>query len=51
MDFLKHREGDMVFYQVFLISPLQVYSSFNVEIRKRLREFEEIRKSCECLKK
>jgi hypothetical protein len=23
MDFLNHREGDMVFYQVFLISPLQ----------------------------
>jgi hypothetical protein len=23
MDFLNHREGDMVFYQVFLLSPLQ----------------------------
>jgi len=32
------------FYQVFHLSPLQLYSSFTVEIRKRLREFEEIRK-------
>ncbi len=23
MDFLKHREGGMVFYQAFLLSPLQ----------------------------
>jgi hypothetical protein len=23
MDFLNHREGDMVFYQVFLVSPLK----------------------------
>jgi hypothetical protein len=23
MDFLKHREGEIVFYQVFLLSPLQ----------------------------
>jgi hypothetical protein len=23
MDFLNHREGRMVFYQVFLLSPLQ----------------------------
>ncbi len=34
MDFLNHREGDMVFYQVFFFSPLQKH--------KRLREFEEI---------
>jgi hypothetical protein len=43
MDFLKHREGGMVFYQVFLLS------HFYCRISKRLREFEEIeisRHSC-----
>ncbi len=41
MDFLNHREGGMVFYQVFLFSPLQctVTDSRNCE---RLRELEEI---------
>jgi hypothetical protein len=36
MDFLNHKEGGMVFYQVFLLSPLQC------ELRncKRLRESE-----------
>jgi hypothetical protein len=34
MDFLIHREGGMVFYQVFLLSPFQKC--------KRLLEFEEI---------
>jgi hypothetical protein len=36
MDFLNHREEGMVFYQVFLLSPLER------EMRncKRLREFE-----------
>jgi hypothetical protein len=34
MDFLNHREGDMVFYQVFFFSLYRNY--------KRLREFEEI---------
>jgi hypothetical protein len=38
MDFLNHREGDLVFYQVFLLSPLQR----TVTLQKRLREFEEI---------
>ncbi len=32
MDFLNHREGGIVFYKVFLLSPLQ-----------RLLEFEEIK--------
>jgi hypothetical protein len=46
MEFLNHREGIVVFYQVFLLNPLQY---FTVEIGKRLREFEEIeisRQSC-----
>jgi hypothetical protein len=34
MDFLNHREGGIVFYQVFLLSPLQKL--------KRLRGIEEI---------
>jgi hypothetical protein len=34
MDFLNHREGDMVFYQVF---SFLLYRNY-----KRLREFEEI---------
>ncbi len=49
MDFLNHREGGMVFYQVFLLSPLQCTLTICVEICKRLREFEEIedsRQSC-----
>jgi hypothetical protein len=41
MDFLNQREWGMV----FLLSPLQCTCSIRtVEIRKRLREFEEIRK-------
>jgi hypothetical protein len=41
MDFLNHRKGGMVFYQVFILSPFQctVRNSRNC---KRLREFEEI---------
>jgi hypothetical protein len=39
MDFLNHREGGMVFYQVFLLSPLQGSHCRN---SKRLHEFEEI---------
>ncbi len=34
MDFLNHREGDVILYQIFLLSP---YRNCN-----RLREFEEI---------
>jgi hypothetical protein len=44
MDFLKHREeGGMVFYQVFLLAPVEC-NNFTVETRNinRLREFEEI---------
>jgi hypothetical protein len=43
VDVLKHREGGMVFYQVFLRSLLQctLYNNYTVEISKRLREFEE----------
>jgi hypothetical protein len=48
MDFLNHREGRLVLYQVFLLSPLQCtqtpFRNF-----KRLSEFEEIeisRQSC-----
>jgi hypothetical protein len=37
MDFLNHREGGMVFYQVFLPSPYRNC--------KRLREFEECNKT------
>ncbi len=44
MDFLYHREGGMVFYQVFLLSPLQCMVTEPVEIGKRLCEFEEIHK-------
>ncbi len=41
MDFLNHREGGMVFYQVFLPSPLQCTVT-NCRNFKRLREFEKI---------
>jgi hypothetical protein len=41
MDFLSHMEGSMVFYQVFLLSPLQCTVQA-VDICTRLREFEEI---------
>ncbi len=43
MDFLNYREGGMVFYQVFLLSPLQcqVTELLNSNFCKRLREFEE----------
>jgi hypothetical protein len=40
MDFLNHREGGVVFYQVFLLSPLQCTVT-NCRNCKRLREFEE----------
>ena len=49
MDFLNHKEEGGDFYQDFLLSPLQCTSNSTVEIRKRLREFEEIeisRQSC-----
>jgi hypothetical protein len=48
MEFLNHRERGMVFYQVFLLSPLQCTVT-HYRISKRLREFEEIeisRQSC-----
>jgi hypothetical protein len=50
MDFLNHREGVMVFYQVFLLSLLRV-QKLNCRNCKRLREFEEMevsRQSCTC---
>jgi hypothetical protein len=42
MDFLNLREGGMVFYQVFLLSPLQC--TITAKLFKRLCEFEEIYK-------
>jgi hypothetical protein len=48
MDFLNHREGGMVFYHVFLLSPSQCPIT-NCGNCKRLREFVEIeisRQSC-----
>jgi hypothetical protein len=48
MEFLNHREGGLVFYQVFLLSPLQ-YTELNSRNCKMLHEFEEIeisRQSC-----
>ncbi len=48
MDFLKHREGGVIFYQVFLLSPLQC-TVMQYRNCKRLHEFEEIdivRQSC-----
>jgi hypothetical protein len=44
MDFLNHGEGGMVFYQVFLLSPLQCMVTEPVEIGKRLCGFEEMHK-------
>jgi hypothetical protein len=41
MDFLNHREGDVVFYQVFLLSLFQCTVTLWRNC-KRLREFEEI---------
>jgi hypothetical protein len=38
MDFLNYREGGVIFYQFFLLSPLQC----NCSNCKRLREFEEV---------
>ncbi len=40
MDFLNHREGGVVLYQFFLLSPLQYTVAHNRNC-KRLREFEE----------
>jgi hypothetical protein len=40
MDFSNHRDGCMVFYPVFLLSPLQ--RTVTALETKRLREFEEI---------
>ncbi len=37
MDFLNHREGGIIFYQVFLLSPLQ--SNWTVRVCKRLLDF------------
>jgi hypothetical protein len=48
MDFLNHREGGVVFYQVSLHSPLQC-TVMHFRNCKRLHEFEEIEismKSC-----
>jgi hypothetical protein len=43
MDFLNRREGGMVCYQVFLLSPLQcTVNELYTRNCKRLREFEEI---------
>ncbi len=39
MDFLNHREGGLVFYQVFFLSPLQCIVT-HYRNCKRLREFE-----------
>ncbi len=39
MDFLKHREGDMVFYQVFLPSPLPSTLTFFYFIAEILRSY------------
>jgi hypothetical protein len=41
MDFLNQKEGCMVFYQVFLLSPLQCTVT-HYKNCKRLREFEDI---------
>jgi hypothetical protein len=41
MDLLNQRVGGVVFFQVFLISPLQ-YTVTHYRNGKRLREFEEI---------
>jgi hypothetical protein len=43
MDFLNHRKGAMIFYQISSFLPHSVIN-LNVEIYKRLREFEKIRK-------
>jgi len=40
MDFLNHRKGDMVFYQVFLLSPLQCTTIMNSRNCKRMRDEE-----------
>jgi hypothetical protein len=41
MDFLNHREGGMVFYQVLLLSRLQCTLT-NCRNCKRLRKFEDV---------
>jgi hypothetical protein len=41
MDLLSHREGGMVFYQVFLPSPSQC--TVTIESYTKLREFDEIK--------
>ncbi len=42
MDFLNHGEGGYDFLSGFAPFSFTVYSNLTVEIRKRLREFEEI---------
>jgi hypothetical protein len=44
VDILKHKEGGMIVYKVFLLSPLQGAVNSAVEMRKRWRKFEEMRK-------
>jgi hypothetical protein len=44
MDYLNHRQGGVVFDQVFLLSPLQCTVTHYRDC-KRLREFEEIENS------
>jgi hypothetical protein len=44
MDFLNHRKRGMVFYEVFLLSPLQCTVT-NSRKCKRVREFEEMTSS------
>jgi hypothetical protein len=41
MDFFNHRDGGVVLYKFFLLSPLQCTAMHNIKC-KRLREFEEI---------
>ncbi len=43
-DFLDHMDGGMGFYQEFPPFSFTMYSNFTVEKCKRLHEFEEIRK-------
>jgi hypothetical protein len=35
MDFLTHREGGMVFYQVFLLSPLQKLLEVKIKLSRQ----------------
>ena len=48
MDFFDHRDGGVVLYKFFLLSPLQCTAT-HYRNCKRLREFEEYKSQCKAV--